>query len=145
MKKLFPLIFLLSIVCGAPKVYSEGFISVTDAPSTPTASTLYKDNIVRAWVHFNGTSCSGGAGNNECTIAADFNVEKVIRISTGYYEVYFETDFSSANYVVSGTARAAYLELGDQYTNKVSFVTNYYSSGNRNDSVQVNIMAIGAQ
>lgn len=145
MKRILFLIIPILVVCVVPNVYSEGFISVSDAPSAPTASTLYKDNIIRAWVHFNGTSCSGGAGSNECTIGADFNVEKVIRISTGYYEVYFETDFSSANYVVTGTARAAYLELGDQYTNKVSFVTNYYSNGSRNDSVQVNIMAIGPQ
>lgn len=135
-------VFMLSVM---PKAYSEGFISVTDAPTTPTAATLYKDNILRAWVNFDGTSCTSGAGSNECTIGSEFNIEKVVKTSTGVYEVYFETDFSSTNYVVAGTATACFVELGVVSTGKVEIVTDHHSSLSRHNATNVNIMAIGPQ
>ena len=135
----------VGLIVGNPEAFSEGFISVTDAPTNPTAATLYKDNIIRAWVNFDGTSCSGGAGANECTIGSKFNIEKVVRTSTGAYEVYFATDFISTNYVVAGTATACFLELGVVNTGKVEIVTNHHSTLLRQNATKVNIMAIGPQ
>jgi hypothetical protein len=144
-KNLYFLVLCVFMLSAMPRAYSQGSISVSDAPATPTAKTLYKDNILSAWVNFDGTSCSGGAGANECTIGSKFNILKVVRTGTGLYEVYFATPFASTNYVVAGSAQPAYLELGVVNTNKVEIVFNHHSTHLRHNVTKANMMVIGPQ
>ena len=143
MKKI-TLLISLFLILNATHAYTEGFISVKDSPATPVANTLYKENMIDAWVVFDGTSCSG-CGGSDCTIHDSFNIEKVTRTSTGLYEVYWNVDFTTANYLVSGTATGSYIELGTRNTNKVEIAVNYHGNGSRNNVNPVSILAIGTQ
>ena len=56
----------------------------------------------RAFVNFNGTSTTSvtvnGVAENHCAIRASGNVSKVVRKTTGDYEVHFVTAMPDANY-----------------------------------------------
>jgi len=53
------------------------------------------------WVNFNGSPCSG-AGNT-CTIRSSYKVNKVVRLGSGHYQIYWDTNFSDANYAIFTT------------------------------------------
>lgn len=70
------------------------------APATPTAHGLYRDNIAKGWCN---VSVSGGTP----TLNADYNVTSITDSGVGQLTVTWETDFSSANYVVTVTVRGS--------------------------------------
>ncbi len=73
-----------------------GGIKVTGAaPNPPSANTLYKDNIIKAWVNFNGTTG---------TIRDSFNVSSVAIVGTGNYVITWDTDFANTNYAIASFA-----------------------------------------
>jgi hypothetical protein len=141
--------FVLVFLMWIGYAYSGGFVSVGDAPTTPSASTIYKENITTAWVYFDGTSCSGGAGLNECTMNAKFNVDKIIRTDTGTYDVYWKTAMANTNYAVFVTANTVTSAsnsdsgAGDRTTAKVEV---YTAQGNTwVNSAKVAVMVLGGQ
>lgn len=64
------------------------------APATPTANTLYINNIVKAWCKFD---VSG-------SFSTDFNISSVTDNGTGDFSPTFDRDFADSNYVVVTTA-----------------------------------------
>lgn len=58
--------------------------------------------VAKAWIIFDGTSGSIGTG------MASFGVASVTDEGAGDYTINFSTSFSSANYVVSGSAKESY-------------------------------------
>lgn len=75
---------------------SGATITVTSDPGgTPAANTLYKANIPKAWINFNGTG----------TVATrdSFNVSGLAdNGGSGDYTVTWDTDFANANYAAAG-------------------------------------------
>jgi hypothetical protein len=63
-----------------------------NAPTTPVANTLYKDNQVSGWVKFNGTGTPA--------ITDDVNVASITDNGVGDYTFNFATNLASANYAV---------------------------------------------
>jgi hypothetical protein len=83
------------------KVTASNITLTGTASGTPEANTTYSESLPKAWVNFDGTDCTGGAGGNECTIRDSFNVAKVTRVATGQYTIYWDRDFANAGYAVS--------------------------------------------
>lgn len=52
----------------------------------------------RAWVNFNGSVVTPVGNEDRCTLLGSGNVEKVVRIGAGEYEVHFEIAMPDANY-----------------------------------------------
>ena len=64
---------------------------LSEAPSAPRANTLWKDNIIKAWVQF-----SGGA-----VIRDSFNVSSITdNAGAGDWTVNWDVDFANTNYAV---------------------------------------------
>ena len=64
---------------------------VAGAPSgSPAANTIYKENICKAWINFNGTGT--------IAIRDSFNVASITDNGTGNYTVTFDTDFADTNF-----------------------------------------------
>ncbi|MBA7648203.1 hypothetical protein ES703_55986 [subsurface metagenome] len=63
---------------------------VGEAPSPPVADRLYKDNIIKGWVRFDGDS--GGSINDS------FNVSSVTDNGVGDYSVNWDLDFASTSF-----------------------------------------------
>ena len=73
-----------------------------------TASSLpTSDQLIKAWVKFDGTKNVNGSAdlsNTDRFLIKSFNVSRVLRQDRGKYVVYFTSNLPSAHYVVSGTA-----------------------------------------
>lgn len=54
----------------------------------------------RAWVNFNGNAGTTVSGEFRCTIRAQGNVSKVVRIATGNYVVHFTTPMEDSDYCI---------------------------------------------
>lgn len=66
---------------------TTNFAAVT--PSTPTANSIFKNNLVGAWAVFIGTN----TGNS--TILGGYNIDYITRTGIGNYTVHFGTPFAS--------------------------------------------------
>ncbi len=81
-------------------------ITGTTGGATPEANTTYAEALPKAWVNFNGASCSGTSGScttASCLIRDSFNVECVDRTATGVYQAYWDRNFADSNYSVVGS------------------------------------------
>ncbi|MDH4120420.1 MAG: hypothetical protein OEV94_01770 [Deltaproteobacteria bacterium] len=79
--------------------FSTGAVQVSLASSaTPAAYTLYKNNIPKAWIHFNGTGTPA--------ILAAFNISTISDLGVGTYIIHFATALADANYTLSGNMEA---------------------------------------
>ena len=63
------------------------------APSPPAANTIYKDNVAKAWINFDGTGT--------IAIRDSFNVSSITDNGVGDYTVVWDTDFADAKYAVA--------------------------------------------
>lgn len=113
-------------------------------PSPPVASTLYKANIVKGWVNFNGTGTIAARGS--------FNLTSLTDNGTGDYTITWNTDFANANYSVVGLSSGN----PDNASGFLSAISSTMAVGSVNvisrddggvavDSTMVNVIAIGAQ
>lgn len=82
------------------------FLQVDDDPTgTPAANTLYKGNIPKAWLSYDGVTPA---------IRDSFNVSSVTDNGTGDYTPVWDRDFSDRNYAMGhlvGTGNAAGMQL----------------------------------
>jgi len=91
--------------------FSPSKVTVTsDAGGTPDANTIYKKNICKGWINFNGTGT--------IAIRDSFNVSSIVDNGPGNYTINWDRDFADANYCSvgsvrheppSGTTRAVYI------------------------------------
>ena len=81
----------------APTLTSLGLTGATPAP--PVANRLYKDNIVKGWIQFNGTGV--------IAINDSFNVSGITDHGVGDYTVTWDTDFANGDYAVASLVTAS--------------------------------------
>lgn len=62
------------------------------AASPPVANTLYKDNIIKGWVRFDGTGV--------LSTQDSFNVDSIFDHGAGDYEIDWDTDFVNDGYAI---------------------------------------------
>lgn len=119
-------------------------ITITDAAaSPPDTNTLTKENIVKAWVNFDGT---------DGTVNDNFNVNTVTdEGGLGDFTIVWETDFANANYCVHGTAqrvagneRAVTLEEAVLVVGSARIII-FGEAHTAQDATKCFIMAIGDQ
>lgn len=66
-------------------------------------NSIDQKSLATAWVNFDWTNCTGWAWANECVIKDSYNVNKVIKTTTGEWECYTDINFDTTNYSVAGT------------------------------------------
>jgi len=126
----------------------EGFGTFLGTPAaSPAANTLYKDNIVKAWINFNGTGV--------IAINDSFNVDSITDNGVGYYTITWDTDFGGTTYCWVGSARywddnnaSAIVsnELSDTKTGAaLQIAIESPNATGKRDSPEINIMAMGDQ
>lgn len=86
-------------LCAATQAEMEAATSLAK-PVTP-GRMQYHPGVAKAWITFDGTSASIGSG------LASYNIASVTDNGVGDYTINIGTDFSSANYCVTGMARLA--------------------------------------
>ena len=74
-------------------------ISVSGNATTSTTAS----NGAKAWVGFDGSAGTQVGAEFRCNIRSSYNVNRVVRTSTGEYTVYFNTAFADANYCALAT------------------------------------------
>lgn len=122
---------------------TDDFTPSIDPQGTPNANQLYKTNIVKAWIRFDGTG----------TIAIDdsFNVSGIVDDGgSGKYTITWDRDFTDANYAVAATggdmagSSAKIVFVVTQVAGSVSVETKTVS-GTAADANALHITATGNQ
>lgn len=82
-------------------------------------------NACTAWVNFDGTTTPP-------TIRDSFNISSVVRLGTGIYDVYFETDMDNVNYSSVATNNISSTGVSsnklDNFIHKVTLTTSKYNA-----------------
>lgn len=119
------------ITLGTNKPVIPGAVS-----GTPAAHALYRDNVVKGWINFNGTG----------TIATNtsFNVTSITDNGTGDYTVTWDRDFTAIHTVVGSASNANYINivgvnLGSTQINTVT------DAAAAEDTTTVCLVVLGAQ
>ena len=73
----------------------------SNSGGTPTANTLYTDNMITAWGY-----CAGGTTPS---ISYGFNIASVSYVTTGRYKITFTTAMDNTNFIVIGTAAGSFI------------------------------------
>lgn len=127
-----------SNAAGGGAVLDVDEISATTSPGgSPDVNTIYKDNIVKGWAHFNGSTA---------TLNNHFNVSGVVRNGVGDYTVTWDTDFADADYavVVTSVGGAEVIEHTTLAVGSYRFTTQTVA-GVAADSTVITVIAIGDQ
>jgi uncharacterized protein YaiE (UPF0345 family) len=93
-------------------------------------------NTPKALVNFDGINGSVVAGEFRCNILKNYNINRVVRTTTGRYTVYFATPAPDAYYVVTGACNynnenndnLTIFTIGSQFTNYCQVVSRGYGS-----------------
>lgn len=86
-----------------------------DSAVTPLANTLVKDNIIKAWINFNGIGV--------IAIRDSYNVSIIIDNGVGDYTVNFITGFANTDYSVVHGCNIIHIEIGTRATGSVDVLT----------------------
>ncbi len=118
-----------------------GGVQIVATPSgTPTANSLYKDNIIKGWAEIDGTGA--------VTLNDHFNVTGVSDDGVGQYGVVWDRDFANANYAAAlGVIEFGGANIDVTYTAKVagSVQVRVRDAGVLADADSVSIIAVGDQ
>jgi len=108
-----------------------GALIIEAAPATPVANTLYKDNIVKAWVRFDIFG----------SIDDDYNVSSITDTGVGDFTVNWDLDFANTNYATVATPFHAAAAMATVSTIAVGSqqVLIWDSAGNAVDPVNINL------
>lgn len=118
------------------------------APATPVANTLYKDNIIKGWLNYDGI------GN---VINDDFNVATVTDNGNGDFTINWARAFANGNYALAGIIKIGsgglsvsldvlkLAEVASNPTPAIARVRVIRVGGTTNDPQKVTVIAIGAQ
>ena len=102
-------------------------------------NSIDEKSLPTAWVNFNGTSCTWGVWWNECVIKDSYNINKVTRITTWKYNIYFQNIMDNTNYSISSSniwSTVAYYATFIS-SNWVINNTNYFSVEARNVTTSI--------
>ena len=118
------------------------------APSPPIANTLYKENICRGWVNWDGSTVPGD------TVRDSFNVDGITDHAVGDYTITWTTDFATTDYSISATSRVnaganqtfdtGLHPSGNPTAGAIRIAIHWNSIGNI-DRNQIHVIAFGAQ
>jgi hypothetical protein len=133
-----------SAINSGAGVSSAAKYSVTGSSDTPPDSnTLYKENIVKGWINFDGVTF-GQRGS--------FNVSSIADNDTGDYTITWDTDFSDANYAVAALAGEFGVKwgrpqhpAGGGYATGTFNIVNTTNAGAAEDTAYFSVIAIGSQ
>ncbi len=115
------------------------------AASPPDPNTLVKENIVKAWINFDGTGT--------ISIYDSYNIASIVDNGVGDYDLNFDTDFADTNYVLAGSAEATVgnfvptivMPNGATRTVGTAQIRTTDASGTNRDFDFITIIAIGNQ
>ncbi|MBI3046557.1 MAG: hypothetical protein HYY86_03430, partial [Candidatus Harrisonbacteria bacterium] len=140
-------------VAGSTTVEELTLVNKGDiGSSTPRINTLYKENIVKAWINFDG-----GPATPNNAIRDSFNISSITDNGTCDYSLNFSNPFTTENFATLVTAqRAADFPLIGTLLGNASYdaiantsnieVACYNYSGNRDvDAQTMNVIVIGDQ
>ena len=78
--------------------------SYNDLTNKPTIPSVNSAQLAKAWVNFAGNAGTTVGSEFRCTVRSSFNVDRVVRTSTGNFRVYFTTAMPDTNYTINATA-----------------------------------------
>lgn len=123
-------------------------LTLTGTPGgTPDADTLYKDNVVKAWINFDGTGTPA--------IRDSFNVSSLVDNGVGDYTINWDRNFADASYAVTFGSQTAAIDdtrpiisnTGGQTASSVRVLNHDTTgaAGTNQDATIFCVMAIGDQ
>jgi len=72
-------------------------------PISVSGNANTASNGIKAWANFDGTTGTQVGSEFRCSIRASYNIDRIVRVGTGDYIVYFANALQDANYAVTGT------------------------------------------
>ena len=111
--------------------------------STPRANTLYKENIIKAWIQLNGSGT--------ITVRDSFNVSSIVDDATGTWTINWTTAFANKHYAVVCTVERGSLvnrvcSPGNQEFGQGTVQIFVESTGGANqDAEYITLIAVGDQ
>ena len=100
--------------------------------------------IVKAWVNFDGTQCTGGPGGNECLIRDSYNVKRVVfNPAQPEYTIEWMRRFANDSYVFVALANDISTRLDVPVTPTSAIVQTVNAGGQLSTAAVINVIAIG--
>lgn len=106
-------------------------------PAPPVANRLYIDNIVKAWIQFNGTGV--------IAIQDSFNVDDIVDNGMGDYTVVWDLDFANNDYASAGAVSGGAFWYLSSVTGGTLGIITVTHAGSVEDFAVINVIAIGDQ
>ena len=104
---------------------------------TPVANTLYKDNIVKGWIRFDGIGV--------IAIEDSFNVSSILdNGGTGDYTVFWDLDFANDDYAAVPASGQFHTSTVNPLVGSIDILT-FDNSHSAADSAGVSCIAVGDQ
>lgn len=101
--------------------------SASQGPTTDLTSTSLPIFGCRAFVNFNGSTDEQTVGNEvHCQIRSSGNISKVVKNTTGKYQIYFSSPMPDGNYCVTYGAQNAGANANASYTYIHSLTTTSF-------------------
>jgi hypothetical protein len=128
---------------GTVNAFSAGTVVVTTAlgAGTSSANAIYSDNIIKAWISFNGTGTPAERQS--------FNVASIGDEGVGTYQITWDRVFADANYSVvgcsgetSGADRMVVFTTADYTANWVHLIIRSGDSSITDEPI-INLIAVG--
>lgn len=135
---------LSSVLVNGLLLKTNNLSDVTSMPSATanlgfgTIAPLNEKSCAQASVVFNGKSWTTVSGENRCNIISSYNVDKVVRVSSGEYKIYYSNTLEYIGAVV-GTSSSGYFMV-NYATSKAP--TTQYCTVVTNDSESSNVNVI---
>lgn len=110
--------------------------SASQGPTTDLTNTALPIFACRAWVNFDGTNLTTVGSEELCAIRGSANIDRVVKVSSSEFKIYFETPMPDTNYVAVGSsgrsgARGETETITNMGTDSISFSygldATYYS------------------
>lgn len=80
------------------RIEASAFEVTGSSNTPPVANTLYKENVLKGWIHFNGTGA--------IAVLDSFNISSLTDTDVGDYTINWDLDFVDAGYVPVGSVKA---------------------------------------
>lgn len=140
---------IADLLSGGSLIVASGTLLAV-APAVPVANEVYRDNIVKAWVDFDGLTVNSSNPVDLTGVNDSFNIAGVQDEGVGRYDIYWETDFAAVNYgivmtVHNGAGGGATIGVQGVPTVSLARAAIRKSSDQTADDAQVWCMAIGGQ
>jgi len=118
--------------------YLAGYMAISGTPGgVPVANAIYKDNIVKGWIRFDGTGT--------ISITDSFNVSSIADGGTGIYTLTWDRDFANNDYVVAGSASVNRRVSISSFAVGSVVINIHDDAATFRDDAMISVIAIGDQ